>query len=187
MQTEIPKDIKSPEFIDLLAEKIAAKILESKKKQKQIQIEKDENFWIESDKYLICNPCLNNSKRLDVPRPLLAGKKGNFGYIIKATQPQIITSSKKRHCDSPLHLWCYQEFKKKSEQSIEDKKKNEIAAKKVIRNALFCLKRSLGAQDFLELNAKDFLAENDSESYNIASRNDSKVEFLDSETSFLIF
>ena len=53
-----------------------------------------------------------------------------------------------------------------------------MAAKKIVRNALICFKRSWGAEDFVALNAKDFLAERDTGSYNNATQNDSRSEFF---------
>ena len=55
-----------------------------------------------------------------------------------------------------------------------------MAAKKIIRNALFCFKRSLGSEDFQALNAKDYLSEKDlgSDVYNIATKNDARSEFF---------
>ena len=44
-----------------------------------------------------------------------------------------------------------------------------MAAKKIVRNALICFKRSWGAEDFVALNVKDFqfLAEIDSQPLNL--------------------
>ena len=179
-------NLASPEFIELLAEKIAQKVIEANQK-KTVQDDDDDfnKFWIESDNYWVCNPCLFNSKRTDIPKQLISKKVGNFGYVVKNRDKSTsidsksnINMAKKRHCESALHHWCVEEFKKKSQENESSQRKNEIVAKKVIRNALFCFKRSGGAEDFLALNAKDFLAEKDVGSFNIATKNDSTTEFF---------
>lgn len=105
-------------------------------------------------------------------------RRGNFGYVTKIGQPQLIKNSKTAHCENPLHEWCANKSPQEAEEKQSVDKKNKLAAKKVIRNALLCFLRSWGAQDFVALNAKDFLAENDSEYFNHATKGDSASEFF---------
>ena len=137
-----------------------------------------QEFWIEDELFWICNPCFFHSKH--APAPLLVGKKGSFGYVGKAGKASDVTTSKTRHCETNLHRHCIQEYKEQVEKKTLTDNRNEIAGKKIIRNAIFCLKRGLGSQDFLLLNLKDFLAEKDlgSKSYNVANKNDSKAQFF---------
>ena len=67
---------------------------------------------------------------------------------------------------------------KKEQQDLKSKTQaqdlNMRAGEKVVRIALYCFKRGLGAQDFLALNDKDL----GSDITNTATKNDSKAEFF---------
>ena len=151
---------------------------EARKTQKKNELDESKTFWIEDDNFWICNACLCNSK--SAPAPLLAQKKGNFGFVSKKGKPAQIAQNKARHCGLRLHGWCADEFEKKEEKKIKDNIRNKIAGKKIIRNALLCFKRSLGSEDFLALNEKDFLAELDlgNEIVNCATKKDSRSQYF---------
>jgi hypothetical protein len=153
---------------------------EAEKSQKKMELDESKEFWIEDEHFWICNACFFHSKSKSVPEPLLAGKKGTFGYVSKKQKPSHIKTSKKEHCEKKLHEWCVDEFEKQEEKEIEDRIRNEIVGKKIIRNALLCFKRSLGSEDFLALNEKDFLAEKDigNKIFNIATKNDSRAQYF---------
>ena len=85
-----------------------------------------------------------HSTSISVPKQLLSGKRGNFGYVEKGGKGYLVEAVKSRHCDKPLHIWCVKEFEKKEEKRIQQFRRNELAGKKIIRNALLCFKRSLG-------------------------------------------
>ena len=177
------KKLESPQFIEELACKIASKVvqLQASNEQKQKELDNSESFWIESEEYWICNPCLFHSKSANIPHQLIVNKRGNFGYVGKIGQkPSHIALSKLRHTEKPLHLWCIQEYQREVERKNIDDRRNDLAGRKIVRNALFCFTRSLGSGDFETLNLKDFLAEKDlgSKMYNIATRNDSRAEFF---------
>ena len=171
---------KSNEVIDELASKIAMKIVLAEEAQKKKQIETSEEFWIDSDEFWICNPCLCHSSSKNVPDHLSGLKRGCFGYVGKTGKKSMIKSSKERHLKSSLHKWCVQEYLKVAERKIAADRRNDLAGKKIVRNALFCFKQSLSSADFMALNMKDFLAEEDfgSELFNIATQNNSKAEFF---------
>ena len=153
---------------------------EAEKSQKKIELDESKDYWVEDEHFWICNACFFHSKCKSMPGPLLAHKKGNFGYVSKKQKPSHIKTGKKEHCDNKLHEWCVDEFEKKEEKKIADKIKNEIVGKKIVRNALLCFKRSLGSEDFLALNEKDFLAEKDigNKIFNIATKNDSRAQYF---------
>ena len=172
------EDFTSEQFIEKFATRIASKVSQANESKNEKAIQENQEFWKESDDYWVCNPCLSYSNSNDMPQLLQSGKRGNFGYVSKSGKSHHVTQNKKHHSDAPLHLWCVKKFQDESKQKNLLNKKSEIAAKKIIRNALFCFKRSLGSEDFLALNEKDFLTESDSEMYNIATKNDSRNEFF---------
>ena len=153
-------------------------IFQAKEQRKEKQLIESLDIWIDSDDYWICNPCLFHSSSKNVPKQLLVGKKGNFGFVKSFGQKCLIDASKRRHCESVLHEWCLKEFQREAELKTANDQKNELAAKKVVRNVLICFKRSWGSEDFIALNAKDFLAERDQGSWNNATKNDSSAEFF---------
>ena len=140
-----------------------------------------EEFWMDSDKFWICNPCLFQSKSIRVPKHLSKLRRGKFGYVGKSGKKSDIIDSKKTHENSvSLHKWCVQEYQKEIENKTETDRRNDLAGKKIVRNALFCFQESLGSKAFVRLNMKDFLAEEDLglKLYNIATKNDSKKQFF---------
>ena len=149
-------------------------------KEKELAKSLSQDIWVESDDYWICNPCLFHSK--SAPKPLLTLRRGNFGFVSNTGQNSVIVDHKKRHSQSKLHEWCVDEYQRSSELKSENDKKNEVAAKKIIRNVLICFKRSWSSADFVALNAKDFLAERDLGTSNNATKGDSKVEFFRQRT-----
>ena len=170
------------EKIDLLACKITAKLViaNEEKKRKEITITESNEFWIDSDEFWICNPCLCHSSSKNMPDHLKHLKRGCFGYVGKTGKKSMIKASKGRHLKSSLHKWCVQEYLKVAERKIAADRRNDLAGKKIVRNALFCFKQSLSSADFMALNMKDFLAEEEfgSELFNIATQNNSKAEFF---------
>ena len=141
--------------------------------------ENSQDFWVEEDDVWICNPCLFNSKSKNVPKKLLPGRSGTFGFVSKSAANKI-TRNKSRHIESKLHEWCVYESQKESETKSLNDRRNEIAGTKIVRNALLCFIRGYGSDDFLLMNLKDYLAEKDlgSKLYNIATKNDSKIQFF---------
>ena len=155
----------------------ANEALKTKEKEKE---ESKEEFWIESGNLLICNPCLVNSSSYNVPKKLKKYKRGTFGYVEKGGKPSDVATSKSRHSENPLHIWCANKFLDLEEKKTLDNQKNELVGKKIVRNALLCFKRSIGSEDFLALNELNFLAERDlgNEIFNVANKNDSRSEFF---------
>lgn len=167
-----------PNFIKQFANLLAPQLSKANQLQKEKNTKQNKHYWVEEDQYWICSPCLYHSK--NAPKKYLAKRKGNFGYVSKSSKQKDITVSKNRHIENELHGWCVDEY----EKSIENKKltdrRNELVGKKIVRNAIYCFKQSLGSADFTLLNLKDFLAERDigSNQYNIATKNDSRAEFF---------
>ena len=152
--------------------------IQVKQQKKEKDLNDCQSFWIESDKYWICNPCLLHSQSKNVPRYLASGRKGTFGFVSNTGQNCLIVACKKRHTDSLLHAWCIKEYQNESEWKASNDKKNEIAAKRIIRNVLLCFKRSWGSEDFIALNAKNFLDDKDLGISYSATKNDSRKEFF---------
>ena len=167
---------KLKKLIEWIPDKVVEKLSEAKKLQKKKELLESQDIWVESDDYWICNPCLFLSK--NGPKPMLSQRRGNFGFIKNSGPNFQIVSTKKNHTDLELHKWCVKEYKKECEMKTENDQRNEIASKKIVRNALICFKRSWGSADFVALNAKDFLAERDGGSHNVATKGDSKAEFF---------
>ena len=128
-----------------------------------------QDFWDEEDDVWICNPCLFYSKSKNVPKELLPGRSGGFGFVSKSAATKHINQNKSKHIERKLHEWCVKEFHKELETKSLNERRNEIASTKIVRNALLCFVRGLGSDDFLLLNLKDYLAEKDlgSKLYNI--------------------
>ena len=85
-----------------------------------------------------------------------------------------IKRNKKDHCSSALHVWCQGQFERQKNIEAEESDANDRADEKVIRNALFCLKRGLSAADFLGSNEKDL----GSDIRNTATKIDSSSSFF---------
>ena len=92
--------------------------------------------------------------------------------IIASIEPRSLGSFLTYFEELRFTIATLQDFKLQEEKEIEDRIRNEIVGKKIIRNALLCFKRSLGSEDFLALNEKDFLAEKDigNKIFNIATK-----------------
>ena len=179
--TKSDSQIAKPESMEdfqQLANLLLAKFLQTQQIQKEKDLKNSENFWVESEALWICNPCLFFSKSPDCPAKLITLRRGNFGYVNNTGKPYYITSSKKNHTDNPLHKWCVKQHKKETKLKNSADRKNEYAAKRIIRNALICLKRSWSGEDFLALNEKNMLDDMDIGAYVSATKNDSRGEFF---------
>ena len=121
---------------------------------------------------------MSNSK--SVPAKLRKGRRGNFGYVGKTGKTSKIIANKNIHLQKPLHKWCVRKYQKEIENKTAIDRRNELAGKKIIRNALFCFMQSLGSAAFVALNMKDFLSEKGfgSDQYHYATKNDYKSEFF---------
>ena len=161
----------SNETIEQIVALTSARIMEMTK-ETHAENHVDDIAWIDVGNMIACRPCFNFSSSDDVPSQLKPS--GNFGMIKKDQQPKLITRNKKKHCDLALHMWCVKKEKEESKCKAETKDKNNHAGEKVIRNALYCLKRGLGAEDFLGLNSKDL----GSDIPNTATKNDSKAQYF---------
>ena len=94
--------------------------------------------------------------------------------IKKNQEKKALNQQKKRHSEKPLHTWCVKKEQDEAKCKSENQDKNYRAGEKVVRNALYCLKRGLGAEDFLGLNEKDL----GSDIPNTATKNDSKAQYF---------
>ena len=159
-----------------LASEIVAQILQANKIEKQKEEITFEDFWVENDEYWVCNPCLFYSCKGG--SKLQGKKRGNFGYVSKSGEKFHVTSNKKRHVENPLHVECVKEYKKKAAQKFTQEEENEKLGKKIIRNAILCLKRDWSSEDFLALNEKNYLDEKDLETSYVPTKNDSKAAFF---------
>ena len=137
----------------------------------------NEKFWIETDKNWICQPCIFYSKDC-TKEDLVTLRRGNFGCVNKTGQNYVIVASKTRHNKNLLHKWCVKEHLKESEHKVSYDRKNEIAARIIIRNVLLCFKRDWGSVDFLALNEVAFLTQTDIASFLHATKNDSRAQFF---------
>ena len=172
-ENEHKSDPLSTEHMEQLAALISAKTIQLTKQSESKEESCEDNIsWIDVGNMTACRVCFNYSKTEDVPNNLKAS--GNFGLIKKGQRNFNMTRLKKEHCQKPLHHWCL----KKEQQDLKSKTVaedlNMRAGEKVVRNALHCFKRGLGAEDFLALNDKDL----GSDITNTATKNDSKAEFF---------
>ena len=109
--------------------------------------------WLDLGNLLACRSCFHYSNHDDVPKAMKPSAR--FGIIKKDQQQFHLNHSKKEHCEKPLHRWCQKKEKEDLKNKAENQENNVRAGEKVVRNALYCLKRGLGAEDFLGLNEKD--------------------------------
>ena len=177
-----PKLVQNNDFIKEIANavgKTVVKLLDEKDKAKK----KEEKFyecWKEYDDHFICTPCVLLQK--DAPAELKIHVGGNYGFIKKKTKKGAkrknfhITDGKKEHCQNPLHEWCVEKYLMDKNKKHDSEEENKMAGEQVITNALWCLQRSLGAEDFVALNAKDYFCKDNFK--HVANRNDSKANFF---------
>ena len=153
---------------------ISAKTIQMQEERQKSMIPENEEIWLTTDKIIVCQPCLAHMESEDIPKELKLSKKGNFGYIKKKQGQFTITAVKKTHIRHPLHVWCVTKQEKVKNSKAKIEAANVRSGEKVIRNALFCFKRGLGAADFVALNEKDV----GSDIQNTATKNDSKAEYF---------
>ena len=84
------------------------------------------------------------------------------------------TRSKNQHCSIALHGWCVDEYEKETKEKLSFDEQNFRAGQMVIERAIFCFQRSLGAQDFVAMNALN----QHTKIENNATRNDSGASFF---------
>ena len=167
------------EIIELIAAKTSANIIQMNKRNSESEDIKNVD-WIDLGDTLACRSCLDYSKHKDVPTPLKATAR--FGTIKKNQQQNTINQSKKLHCEKPLHQWCQRKEHEELKNKADSADKNLCTGENIVRNALYCLKRGLGAQDFVGLNEKDL----GSDIPNTATKNDrAEQSFSISEMSSL--
>ena len=129
----------------------------------------------------ICQPCIFYSKDDGpdgVPKDLATLRRGNFGCVNKTGEKYSIAASKTRHNKNLLHKWCVKKHLRESEHKVSYDRKNEIAARMIIRNVLLCFKRDWGSVDFLALNEVALLTQTDIASFLHATKNDSRAQFF---------
>ena len=177
-----PKMIESNDFFQEITTVVAKKVVKFLEDQKNKKDEKFQDFWKEYDNYYVCIPCTLNYKRQDVPAEYVSSRKKGFGIIHKETKDSKqqkswhVTRSKNYHCEIPLHDWCVEKYLQEKDEKQDHDKANKLAGDLVISNAILCLQRSFGAEDFVAMNAKDNFC-NKNIKY-VATKNDSRAEFF---------
>ena len=172
-------------FTSELSTEIASKVQNSilevlNKKKEPVNSVKSENSkfndecWEEFDDYYICTPCALNHKRKDVPLEYKPSIKSGYGMIKKPQKKFHITSSKNEHNQLELHGWCVGKYKTEKNEKLTYDQSNAEAGKKIIKNAVYCFQNSLGARNFLGLNALNYSCHFE----NTATKNDSEKEFF---------
>ena len=174
-------------FTSELSTEIASKVQNSilevlNKKKEPVNSLKSENSkfndecWEEFDDYYICTPCALNHKRKDVPLEYKPSIKAGYSMIKKHSNKKKfhITSSKNEHNQLELHGWCVGKYKTEKNEKLTYDQSNAEAGKKIIKNAVYCFQNSLGARNFLGLNALNYSCH-----FEItATKNDSEKEFF---------
>ena len=177
--------IMSEDFIEKLATKVAGKVFQLQNQSKVTVTEQEfDEYWKEYTDYIVCTPCSLYHKRSDVPAGLRSSIRKGFGIIQKEKidsnkqkrlqKKHHLTRSKKHHCGLALHDWCVSKYKKELNEKVDHDEADKRAGKQIIRNALFCFLKSLSAEDFVALNAKDY----ESLIQTLATKNDSKAQFF---------
>lgn len=167
-------------FSEALSMNIASKVKTLVEEKEKADISTFQ-YWISTDKFEICEPCLRYSDHVDVPAHLKPKHKGQFGYILKNQAQKNINSSKRFHLNNELHVWCCVRKEKDEKEKVDNEIRSKKAGMMVIRNAVFCLKKGLSSQEFVELNVKDNLTEDLKEK--TATKNDSRAEFFGLRTA----
>ena len=62
---------------------------------------------MEAEEDFICNNCLIESNRFDVPLALKKYSKGKFGFISKTGDRDRTREYKLNHQNNVLHKWCF--------------------------------------------------------------------------------
>ena len=163
----------SSEHIEAIAAQISAKMLQmTEGRSADTDSQNDDIMWIDLGNMIACRACFNHSQDENAPAKLKA--TGNFGMFKRDQAKYQLNWQKKKHCELPLHEWCMKKEREEKKGKAENQDNNNRAGEKVIRNALYCLKRGLGAEDFLGLNEKDL----GSDIPNTATKNDSKAQYF---------
>ena len=177
-----PKMIENNDFFQEITTVVAKKVVKFLEDQKNKKEEKFQDFWKEYDDYYVCTPCTLYYKSQDVPADYISSRKKGFGIIHKETKDSKqqkswhVTRSKNYHCEIPLHDWCVEKYLQEKDEKQDHDKANKLAGELVISNAILCLQRSFGAEDFVAMNAKDNFC-NKNIKY-VATKNDSRAEFF---------
>ena len=158
-----------------LATEIAKKVAENLKKEKQKETVECEADWMETEEDFICNNCLIESSRFDVPLALKKYRKGKFGFISKTGDRDRTREYKLNHQNNVLHKWCFSQTEMKKKRKLAAKENDEKAATMVVTNAVYCLKNSHSSAEFRKLCDKDQLIPD----INVATKNDGRMMFFE--------
>ena len=149
--------------------KIAGKIADRLAERKKLRVEAEEETEFksklktlnETDTQYICMTCLHYSHSEKVPKSLKVYKVGTFGIFKKLDSTRRINKERreniKKHFKNPLNQWCQKFAKERQKKDDEFRRNNMHACKKVVTNAVYCLKHSLSSADVVCLNDKDQL------------------------------
>ena len=149
------------EIVEGLTDKISEMVAQKNYEREQNQ---PISNWHRGEKYMSC-----------IPSGLKKFKRGNFG-MVKLDQEQRNTKrGMDTHLKSVLHNWCFNKSIQVKKHSTKQQVENEQVAEMIVRNAVFCFKNSMGAQDFIKLNDKDNLTTTIKTN---ATKNDSRQEFF---------
>ena len=116
--------------------------------------DKDEQSWV-------CRASIRYSESNERPTKLDKYHKNNFGILSITRQGEDSTKKTRKiekenrqyHEKSPLHIWCLQKYQKEKDTQKTESQKNEEGAKKLVRNAVFCLQNSWSAHTYRKLNS----------------------------------
>ena len=167
--------------IDNLSTKIAQKLDIGQSEREDIPGENNHNsnlssFFSETETHFQCINCAKYSMSANVPQALKKYSKGNFGMFSKLTGRDDKRSQRmKEHLKNDLHLWCEEKLHEEKEKEEFERKRNYIAAEIITKNAAFALMTSGGAEEYMKLNEKDFIAFGDK----YPTKNDGKEMFFE--------
>ena len=162
------------EALEKLSKAVAFRVKEASAEDDEVgQLNNLEDFWYGGEKFLSCQPCVKYKNSENVPAAIRCDKKGSFGFISKDQLKRKMLRSIAKHEKSDLHKWCVVEAEKGLKERLDERERNLKIGEKIVRNAVFCLKKGMSPRDFIGLNEKDGLTEE----LEVATKNDSRKEF----------
>lgn len=166
------------EILEGLADKISEMVVKHiKAAQKKDKSEQNLPIgnWHKGEEYMCCIDCVKYSDSPEIPAGLKKFKRGNFGMVKLDQEQRNLKHAMDTHLQSELHTWCFNKSIQVTKQSTKQQVENEQVTEMIVRNAVFCFKNSMGAQDFIKLNDKDNLTTTIKTN---ATKNDSRQEFF---------
>lgn len=164
-QDRPPLDLAVGGNLDTITKAIAERVVEMMQKEELSKAKEESSFKTllselkETEDGYVCMACVTHSHSSRIPKKLKSITQGKFGLFKKLDSTILVNKERriniKDHFNSPLHELCENLAKEKEKAQKDHYRKNYEACLKVIKDAIFCFKKSLSAIDFVRLNDKD--------------------------------